>query len=126
MKLIMENWNSYRQMLKESDAMNDMLKQKVNQLRNRRKEEVRGDFEKMGSDPIDDLEAIDDMYDDLIRLLDEPEESKDLVADYMDRNEMEQEFQELYGQSLSDYMESPEFNNSSIHDDEYDYEYPDF
>jgi len=122
----MENWNSYRQMLKESDAMNDMLKQKVNQLRNRRKEEVRGDFEKMGSDPIDDLEAIDDMYDDLIRLLDEPEESKGLVADYMDRNEMEQEFQELYGQSLSDYMESPEFNNSSIHDDEYDYEYPDF
>jgi len=113
-------------MLKESDAMNDMLKQKVNQLRNRRKEEVRGDFEKMGSDPIDDLEAIDDMYDDLIRLLDEPEESKGLVADYMDRNEMEQEFQELYGQSLSDYMESPEFNNSSIHDDEYDYEYPDF
>ena len=120
MKLIMENWNSYRQMLKESDAMNDMLKQKVNQIRDRRKEEVRGDFEKMGFDPIDDLEAIDSMYDDLIRLLDEPEESKDLVADYMDRNEMEEEFQELYGQSLSDYMESPEFNNSSIHDDEYD------
>ena len=74
-------------------------------------------------DATDDLEMEDDLYKELVDLLKDQTDSKALIADFMDRYERDMEFKELYGQDLYDYMKSPEYKNSPIHDDDVE---PDF
>ena len=119
MKLIMENWNSYRKDLKENDDMEG----KLAQFRDRRKADHMKDAETTGMDATDDLDMEDDLYKELVDLLKDQTDSKALIADYMYKYEMYDEFKELYGQDLYDYMKSPEFGNSPIHDDDIE---PDF
>jgi len=119
MKLIMENWNSYRKDLKESDDM----EAKLSQMRDRRKADHMKDAETTGMDATDDLEMEDDLYKELVDLLKDQTDSKALIADFMDRYEMDMEFKELYGQELYDYLKTPEYRDSPIHGE---VEEPDF
>jgi len=112
MKLIMENWNSFRENLKESDD----IEAKLAQFRDRRKADHMKDAEASGFDPTDDLEMQDDIYRELVDLLKDETHSKALIADYMWNHEMYDEFQELYGQDLRDYMKTDEFGDLSDED----------
>lgn len=112
----MENWNSYKQTLEEGDDMES----KLAQIRDRKKADHMEFSKTSGFDVTDDLDMEDDLFRELVDLLKDTTESKALIADFMYQREMDEEFQELYGQSLRDYMKSPEYNDSSIHDDEYD------
>ena len=115
----MEKWNSYRKVLKENDTVED----KLVQLRDRRKAEHMKDAETTGMDPTDDLEMEDDLYNEILDLLGDLH-GKALVAHFMDQREMDDEFKELFSQDLYDYMRSPEYENSPIHNEDDDY--PDF